>query len=68
MATNPSRRPLDDEIAAMYAANPGLREELDELERQLDRGELELVDNEAIRRRARQLAQQLGESLGDEEP
>ncbi len=50
MATNPSRHPLDDEIADIYAANPGLKEELDEMERQLDAGELELLDDSEARR------------------
>ncbi len=49
MATNPNRHPLDDEIAEIYAANPGLKEELDEMERQLDAGELELLDDSEAR-------------------
>ncbi len=67
MATHPSRHPLDDEIADIYAANPGLEEELDEMERQLDRGELDLVADDEIRRRAQELARQLGEPLAEDE-
>jgi len=68
VATSPKQHPLDDEIAEIYAANPGLREELDEMEDQLDRGELELADDDQVRQRALHLAEQLGERLVDEEP
>jgi hypothetical protein len=67
VATYPDHHPLDREIEAIYAANPGLREELDEMEDQLDRGELELVEDEHIRRRAILLAKRLGERLAGEE-
>ena len=36
MATNPSRHPLDEEIAELYAAYPELKDELDEMERELE--------------------------------
>jgi hypothetical protein len=66
MATEPSRHPLDEEIEAVYAANPGLRERLNEMEDQLDRGELDLVDDEEIRQRVRKLQERLGEPLIDD--
>jgi hypothetical protein len=53
MATHPERHPLDDEIAEIYAANPELKAELDEMEEQLERGELELADDTEARRIAR---------------
>jgi hypothetical protein len=65
MATQPSRHPMDDEIAAVYAANPGLRERLNEMEAKLERGELQLRDGADIRQRARELAARLGEPLDD---
>lgn len=46
MATDPSRHPLDEEIAAILEANPGLREELEEAVREIERGEADLVDHE----------------------
>ena len=60
MATNPSRHPLDEEIAELYAAYPELKQELDEMERELEAGELETVDHDEIRRRLRLLT---GEDL-----
>lgn len=39
----------------IYEAHPKLRDELDEMERQLDAGELETVDHEEVRRRLQQL-------------
>ena len=60
MATNPSRHPLDEEIAELYAAYPELKDELDEMERQLEAGELETVDHEEVRRRLQLL---IGEEL-----
>ena len=60
MATNPSRHPLDEEIAELYAAYPELKDELDEMERELEAGELETVDHDEIRRRLRLLT---GEDL-----
>lgn len=56
---------MDDEIAAVYAANLGLRERLDEMEAKLERGELHLRDGADIRQRARELAARLGEPLDD---
>jgi hypothetical protein len=50
VATHPERHPLDDEIAEIYAANPELKGELDEMEEQLEVGELELVDDTEARR------------------
>jgi hypothetical protein len=50
VATHPDRHPLDDEIAEIYAANPELKGELDEMEEQLEVGELELVDDTEARR------------------
>jgi hypothetical protein len=50
VATHPERHPLDDEIAEIYAANPELEGELDEMEEQLERGELALVDDSEARR------------------
>jgi hypothetical protein len=50
VATHPERHPLDDEIAEIYAANPELKGELDEMEEQLERGDLELVDDSKARR------------------
>ncbi len=46
MATDPSRHPLDEEIEKIFEANPGLREELDEAVREIERGEADLVDHE----------------------
>jgi hypothetical protein len=60
VATNPSSHPLDEEIAEVYAAHPELRAELDEMERQLEAGELETVDHEEVRRRLQLL---IGEEL-----
>jgi hypothetical protein len=60
VATNPSRHPLDEEIAEIYAAHPELRDELDEMERRLDAGDLETVDHEEVRRRLQRL---VGERL-----
>jgi hypothetical protein len=51
VATNPSSHPLDEEIAEIYAAHPELKAELDEMERQLEAGELDGVDHEEMRRR-----------------
>lgn len=48
MATNPERDPYQDEAEAILDANPGLREELEEMVRLLDRGELETVDSTEI--------------------
>ncbi len=60
MATNPSRHPLDEEIAELYAAYPELKDELDEMERQLDSGDLDGIEHEEMRRRLRRLT---GEEL-----
>jgi len=60
VATNPARDPIDEEIAEVYAAHPELKAELDEMERQLEAGELETIDHEEVRRRLRQL---VGEEL-----
>lgn len=61
MATNPSRRhPLDEEITEIYAAHPELKDELDEMERQLEAGELDGVEHEEVRR---QLQLLIGEEL-----
>jgi len=43
--------PITEEIALVYAAHPELGRELDELERQLDAGELATIDHEEVRRR-----------------
>lgn len=48
MATQPNRDPGQDELEAIYAANPGLRERLNEAERQLHRGELPTVGSTRI--------------------
>ena len=63
MATNPDWHPLDREIEEMLDANPGLEEELDEMERLLEEGQLELVDHEVVVARLRSL----GVPLGDDE-
>ncbi|TMC12895.1 MAG: hypothetical protein E6J41_02050 [Chloroflexi bacterium] len=60
MATNPRRHPLDEEIAELYAAYPELKDELDEMERQLEAGELEGVEHEEVRQMLRELT---GEEL-----
>ncbi len=60
MATNPSRHPLDEEIAELYAAYPELKDELDEMERQLEAGELDGIEHEEMRRRLQLLT---GEKL-----
>lgn len=64
MATNPAhepqRNPIDEEIAEVYAAHPELKAELDEMERQLEAGELATIDHDEVRRRLRQL---VGEEL-----
>ena len=63
MATNPDWHPLDREIEEMMDANPGLEEELDEMEHLLEEGQLELVDHEEVVARLRSL----GVPLGDDE-
>jgi len=60
VATNPRRHPLDEEIAELYAAYPELKDELDEMERQLEAGELEGVEHEEVRQMLRELT---GEEL-----
>jgi hypothetical protein len=64
VATNPDWHPLDREIEEMLAANPGLEEELDEMERLHEQGELKLVEHEEVVARLRRL----GVPLGDDEP
>ncbi len=64
MATNPSWHPLDREIEEMLEANPGLEEELDEMERLDEQGKLKLVEHEEVVARLRRL----GVPLGDDEP
>jgi hypothetical protein len=51
MATNPKRHPLDDEIEAILANNPGLREELADFDRRHDLGEAEdeLIADDEVR-------------------
>ncbi len=55
MATDPKRHPLDEEIAEIYDSDPELKDQLDRMEDELDRGELEGVDHEEMRRRFRLL-------------
>lgn len=50
MSIDPSRHPLDEEAEGIFEANPGLREELDEAVRRIERGEADLVEHdEALR-------------------
>jgi hypothetical protein len=63
VATNPDFHPLDDEILDMYAANPGLERELNELEARIERGEEPLIDDAVVRERLKAL----GVPLDDEE-
>lgn len=46
MTIDPGRHPLDEEIDSIFKANPGLRDELDEAVREIQRGEADLVDHE----------------------
>ena len=46
MTVGPSWHPLDEETDGIFEANPGLREELDEAVREIERGEGDLVDHE----------------------
>jgi hypothetical protein len=46
VATDPTRHPIDEEIERIFEANPGLREELDEAEREIESGDADLVDHE----------------------
>jgi len=64
VATNPDWHPLDREIEEMLDANPGLEEELDEIERLHEQGELKLIEHEEVVARLRRL----GVPLGDDEP
>jgi hypothetical protein len=62
VATN--RHPLDREIEEILDANPGLEEELDEMERLHERGKLKLIEHDEVVARLRRL----GVPLGDDEP
>lgn len=64
VATNPDWHPLDQEIEELLEANPGLEEELDEMERLHEQGELKLIEHDEVVARLRRL----GVPLGDDEP
>jgi hypothetical protein len=64
VATSPDWHPLDREIEEMLDANPGLEEELDEMERLHEQGKLKLVEHDEVVARLRRL----GVPLGDDEP
>src|SRR5262249_47446106 len=64
VATNPDWHPLDREIEEMLAANPGLEEELDEMERLHERGDRKLAEHEEVWARLRRL----GAPLAEDEP
>jgi hypothetical protein len=53
MATQelPDPDAIDEEIRQVLAENPGLLEELQEIDRQRERGELKFVSHEEVRRR-----------------
>ena len=68
VATNPDWHPLDREIEEMLAANPGLEEELDEMERLHEQGELKLVEHEEVVARLRRLGVPLGEDELTDDP
>jgi hypothetical protein len=55
VATNPDWHPLDGEIEEMVAANSGLQEELDEMERLHEQCELKLVEHGEVVTRLRRL-------------
>jgi hypothetical protein len=62
MATDRAWDEIDREILDMYMANPGLKDELDELERQIAAGELEGIPDAEVRRQLLEL----GVPLDDE--
>jgi hypothetical protein len=68
LATNPAWHPLDREIEEMLAANPGLQEELDEIERLHEQGELKLVEHEEVLARLRRLRVPLGDDEPSDDP
>jgi hypothetical protein len=54
VATRPERDPIDEEVGRALASNPGLLEELQEIDRRLAAGEVdgsEFVTTEEVRRR-----------------
>jgi hypothetical protein len=65
MATNPDWNPLDDEIEEILAANPGLRERLQEADVSYERGEATLHDHAEVVERLRRLGVPIAE---DESP
>lgn len=56
MATNPEHDPDQNEMEAVLAAHPGLREHLDDLVDQYLRGELQVVDDAQLGRLLEQAA------------
>jgi hypothetical protein len=60
----PDWNPLDDEIEAVFAANPGLRERLRDADARYDNGEARLHDHAEVVERLRLL----GVPIGEDEP
>jgi len=61
MATDPAWDAIDQEILDMYAANPGLKDELDELERQIEAGDADGIPDAEVRRQLLELGVPLDE-------
>ncbi len=58
MATSPNPHTLDEEIAELYAEYPELKDEMDEMELQLEAGDFDGIDHEEVRRRLQLLTGQ----------
>ena len=62
MATEPNWHPVDEEIEQILADNPGLLQELQADDAAYDRGGLEVVPDDEVRRRLEALGLKLSPS------